>query len=330
MDMQLGDRFRVTLFGESHGQIVGSLVTGMPSGVMVDTAQIEVDMVRRSTSNQHGSGRKEGDEVEILSGTYDGITTGAPVLLLVRNQDHRSRDYSFLPHMPRPGHADYPQWVKSSGVADLRGGGTASGRLTVGLVASSSLLTPLIDDLGWDISARTFSVGGSNSPDEWASLIERTRNEGDSLGSAVELKVTGLEIGLGEPWFSGLEPVLAKGLFAIPGVRGVEFGRGFSSSLMRGSEHNDAWQLSDDKVTQGGDEPDGALGGLSTGAPLVARVYFKPPSSIGLPQQTLHLPSGEMRTLSLEGRHDPVISFRAEPVVEAVARILLYDLHMMN
>ena len=320
MRMSLGENMIVTLFGESHGPAVGALIEGMPANIEFDLEQLIIDMVSRRPGSGLASKRKESDDVEILSGVNDGKTTGMPILLLIRNQDVRSKDYSFLPYQPRPGHVDHPINIKTGGAADLRGGGSFSARLTAGLVAASSISRNIIPD-DWKIEATVGALGGLEG-DEGIALAEQARKAGDSLGSRVDLVITGLPIGLGEPWFDGLEPALARALMAIPAARAVEFGRGVKAGEMRGSQHNDKWGEGM-KLDEGAD---GALGGMASGAPIHVRITFKPPSGISLPQETFNQISGMMEELAIKGRHDPVIAPRARPVVEAVARLVIADL----
>jgi len=342
MGMSLGDSVRVTLFGESHGTAVGAFLEGVPPGIPIDIETLIEDLQRRRPGRRLLSARAEPDHCEILSGVYEGQTTGYPILLLVRNQDAKSRDYGFLPNQPRPGHADLPEAARTGGAADLRGGGANSGRLTLGLVAAGSLVREALGEV--TVDAHCSQIGSISAEfhgepegeactilncndvaaaESMLDLVKSLRKAGDSIGSTVEARVCNLPLGVGEPWFEGLEPALARGLMAIPGARGVEFGRGRESVTMHGSEHNDAWGPEQIPI---GDDADGALGGMATGAPLRIRVHFKPPSSISVPQMTLHLPSGEMRELQIGGRHDPVLAPRATPVVEAVCRLIIADL----
>ena len=342
MGMSLGDSVRVTLFGESHGTAVGAFLEGVPPGIPINVETLIEDLQRRRPGRRLLSARAEPDDCEILSGVYEGQTTGYPILLLVRNQDAKSRDYGFLPNQPRPGHADLPEATRTGGAADPRGGGTHSGRLTLGLVAAGSMVREALGDVTVDahcsqigpISAEferepegeactILNCNDVEAAESMLNLVKSLRKEGDSIGSTVEARVSNLPLGVGEPWFEGLEPALARGLMAIPGARGVEFGRGRESVTMHGSEHNDAWGPEQIPI---GDDADGALGGMATGAPLRIRVHFKPPSSISVPQMTLHIPSGEMRELQIGGRHDPVLAPRATPVVEAVCRLIIADL----
>jgi len=320
MKMSLGENLVVTLFGESHGPAVGALIEGMPPNIQPDFDVLIQDMISRRPGSGLASKRKETDEVEFLSGIYEGKTTGMPILLLIKNKDVRSKDYSFLPHQPRPGHVDFPINAKTDGAADLRGGGSFSARLTAGLVAASSLTRKLIPD-DWQIEAKVGALGGKEG-EAGIQLAEEARKKGDSLGSRVDLVISGLPVGLGEPWFDGIEPALARGLMAIPAARAVEFGRGVYAGEMRGSEHNDKYG-ENMKLSSGAD---GALGGMASGAPIHVRITFKPPSGISIPQDTYNQTTGIIEELAIKGRHDPVIAPRARPVVEAVARWIIADL----
>ena len=320
MRMSLGENMIVTLFGESHGPAVGALIEGMPPNIELDSDQLIADMISRRPGSGLASKRKETDDVEIMSGVHAGKTTGMPILLLIRNEDVRSKDYSFLPNQPRPGHVDHPINVKTEGAADLRGGGSFSARLTAGLVAASSISRSLIPE-EWTIEATVGALGGLEG-EEGIAMAEQARKDRDSIGSRVDLVISGLPVGFGEPWFDGLEPALARGLMAIPAARAVEFGRGVSAGEMRGSQHNDKWG-ENMTLSEGAD---GALGGMASGAPIHVRITFKPPSGISLPQETFNEISGLMEELVIKGRHDPVIAPRARPVVEAVARLVIADL----
>ncbi len=348
--MRLGDEIAVTLFGESHGGLVGALVEGIPSGIAIDAELLANDLSLRKPGSELASKRKEDDECHILSGINDGYTTGWPVLLVIANKDVRSSDYSFLPNHPRPGHADLPELVRSKGYSDLRGGGANSARLTAGLVAASSICRPIEESSNWLVEAHVHSIGevvskgieslplgdgeswnrircrDEDAALEMINLVEQMKRESDSIGSSVELRISGLPIGFGQPWFEGIEPALSHALMAIPAARAIEFGRGTGASKMRGSEHNDVWVSTSEGPNLGGKKPDGALGGMATGADIFVKVHFKPPSSISREQETLNLESGESESLQIIGRHDPVIAPRAVAVVESVARLVLSDL----
>ncbi len=348
--MRLGDTLTVTLFGESHGLVVGALVEGVPPGIKIDAKSLVDDLSKRRPGGHLASKRNEDDECHIMSGVNEGFTTGWPVLLVIANKDVRSSDYSFLPDHPRPGHADLPELVRSKGHSDLRGGGGNSARLTAGLVAAASICRPIEDNSNWKVEAHVRSIGDVvssgietlpiGSGEEWERtrcrdqvaaremvlLVEKMRSKRDSIGSSVELRISGLPLGFGEPWYDGIEPALAKALMAIPAARAVEFGRGTKASQMRGSEHNDAWSESDGVPKPKEIRADGALGGMATGGDLFVIIHFKPPSSIAQAQNTLNLASGEEEELVVLGRHDPVIAPRAVAVVESSARLVLSDL----
>jgi len=359
--MRLGDDLRVTLFGESHGTCVGALVEGIPPGTKIDLEALSDDLKLRKPGRKGVSPRSESDECEILSGVYQGKATGWPIVLIARNSNVRSSDYRFLPDHPRPGHADMVESIWSEGSFDPRGGGSQSARLTLGLVAAGSQVRAILNKSGWSCCAHLSRVGdisakplmqldrvksleeGSlmaklNCRDPEAAtqmldFIDKTRKEGDSLGSVVELIIEGIPIGVGDPWFDGIEPSLSRGLMAIPGARAIEFSDGVRSSEMRGSESNDMWLPGEESPTLEGaetGEADGALGGRSTGAPIRVLVHFKPPSSFPREQFTLHLPSNERKELRVGGRHDPVIGPRAAPVVEAVAMLVICDLGIIG
>ena len=361
MGMGLGDKLRITLFGESHGKCVGVLIEGMPPGTEIDNEKLANDIKNRRPGRKGLSTRKELDECEILSGVHEGVATGWPILLITKNSDVKSSDYSFLPDQPRPGHADMVEYIRSGGVNDPRGGGSQSARLTFGIVAAGSQVRNMLENVGWKCEAHLLRVGKisakqllelnkESSPERSVNMeklnckdkeaaekmsdyLEEIRMSKDTIGSVVELLIEGLPIGLGEPWFDGLEPSLARGLMAIPGARAVEFSHGVNSSLMRGSEHNDEWINGEEKPTlknSGKKLVDGALGGRSTGSPMSIKIHFKPPSSIPREQFTLHLPSNEIRSLKVGGRHDPVLGPRAVPVVEAVAMLIIADLGIIG
>ncbi len=361
MGMTLGDRLRVTLFGESHGECVGALIEGVPPGTPINPKTLAKDLASRKPGRKGLSQRNELDDCEILSGIYEGSATGWPILMLARNSDKRPSDYDFLPDHPRPGHADMVESIRAGGANDPRGGGSHSARLTLGLVAAGSQIRVLLKKADWTCHAHLHSVGNlcarplfeldrtsqlnsdsnmgrlncrdSDAASQMSSLLESVKLERDTIGSVVELIIEGLPLGVGEPWFDGIEPALARGLMAIPGARAVEFSHGFESSKMRGSENNDVWlQDSESPRLEGAEtgDADGALGGRSTGAPIRVLIHFKPPSSLPKEQFTLHLPSNEVRPLKVGGRHDPVIGPRAAPVVEAIAMLVLCDLGMMG
>jgi len=351
MGMRLGDSLSLVLFGESHATGVGVLIEGLQPGVPIDLKSIERDLERRKPGRKGLSQRSESDTPKVLSGVHEGFSTGWPLVLFAENSDVRSSDYGFLPDHPRPGHADLVEQVRTGGKADLRGGGSHSGRLTWGLVAAGSVVNPILDSFDCSVFSHMAALGedeaddlanlltseitenmsrlncmDSNAADRFVDRIDILRKEKDSLGSRVDVIVRGLPIGIGDPWFDGIEPALSKGLFGIPAVRAVEFGYGVRSSLMRGTEHNSVWESSKNNTPIQSEGGDGAIGGITTGSDIRISVHFKPPSSIPTAQNTLHLPSGELRPLVVGGRHDPVLAPRATPVVQGVVRFLIADL----
>ena len=330
---------------------MGALVEGMPGGLQVDEATVQAAMALRKTGGTYSSKRKEDDVVEWRTGVSGGQTTGEPIEVHIANSDARSSDYSFLPDHPRPGHQDMVMMKRTDGEADLRGGGTSSARMTAPLVAVAAVVGGWLKQHGVQVEAHLGAVGDveaapmSDCPPRWANetcqqlrcrdptaaermagLIDRTRRERNSIGSRVDLRVSGLPLGLGEPWFDGLEPAMARAMMAIPAARGVEFGHGFAVQTMHGSDHNSPWGGTAEQPVLLGDRPDGALAGLSTGSPVNVRVAFKPPSSIPQSQTTLNLKTNQQEPLLVKGRHDPVLGPRAVAVVEAMALLVAGDL----
>ena len=351
MHMHLGERIRLTLFGTSHGPRVGAFLNGVPAGIEIDNQALELAMASRRPGGRYASKRKEPDAVEFLSGILDGKTTGEEIEISIANKDAKSRDYSFLPAHPRPGHQDMVMHKRTGGEADLRGGGSSSARLTAALVAAAALLSPLLNRLDIVCEAHVGAIGQVEAremdqcPPRWENdackemrcrdpvaalamveTVEQHRMQRNSIGSRVDLKISGAPLGLGEPWFDGLEPALARAMISIPAARGVTFGRGFGVVNMTGKEHNDAWGGTPEHPMLTGDKPDGVLAGLATGSPIHVSVAFKPPSSIASEQHTLNLETGSIEPLVVGGRHDPVLGPRAVAVVESMAKLVLCDL----
>lgn len=316
-----GKQFRVSVFGESHGVAVGALVDGVPAGLPLSESDFEKDISRRAARGGFTSERKEADTPHILSGVFDGHTTGAPLCVVFRNSDVHSSDYDFLSSTPRPGHADYPAHIKFDGFEDYRGGGHFSGRLTLPIVAAGVVAKKVIGS-AVDIRAEVCELAGSRERENWQRLLEAARAEGDSLGAVVSCQVDGLPIGLGEPFWDGMESLLSHAVFSIPGVRGIEFGDGFEAARMRGSQHNDP--IGPEGPVKNGSG--GINGGLTNGASLCFRVAFKPTSSISKPQTTFNFVKECEQSLSVGGRHDVCFALRAPVVVEAMCAIVLADL----
>lgn len=316
-----GKQFRVSVFGESHGVAVGALIDGVPAGLPLSESDFEKDISRRAARGGFTSERKEVDTPHILSGVFDGHTTGAPLCVVFRNSDVHSSDYDFLPSTPRPGHADYSAHIKFDGFEDYRGGGHFSGRLTLPIVAAGVVAKKVIGS-AVDIRAEVCELAGSRERENWQRLLEAARAEGDSLGAVVSCHVDGLPIGLGEPFWDGMESLLSHAVFSIPGVRGIEFGDGFEAARMRGSQHNDP--IGPEGPVKNGSG--GINGGLTNGASLCFRVAFKPTSSISKPQTTFNFEKECEQSLSVGGRHDVCFALRAPVVVEAMCAIVLADL----
>lgn len=350
----LGKAFTVTCFGESHGRCVGVVIDGCPSGLRIDESDIQMEVDRRVPRDESlVSGRIEEDKVEILSGIHRGYTTGAPITALVWNRDFMPRDYEELADKPRPGHADYPANVKFGGFSDLRGGGRWSGRMTVTLVMAGAVAKKLLNLHKVEVLAYTSKVGNVEAskvsvdeirantytnPIRTADLkivekmveeILNAKSRGDSVGSIVDFIALNVPVGIGEPFFDPLDGDLAKGLFTIPGVKGVEFGLGFKSSTLYGSENNDEYRIKDGRIVTSTNNSGGILGGMSNGMPITGRVAFKPPPSIARKQKTIDLKRLENVEIAIGGRHDPCIAPKAVPVVESVISIILVD-HMLR
>ena len=321
---RFGNKFSLSLFGESHGPAVGVVIDGVKPGLPLSAEDFEADIARRRSGAAGTTPRREPDVPEILSGIYEGHTTGAPLTLVFRNTNTHSEDYALFSQMPRPGHADYVAGVKFGGFEDPRGGGHFSGRMTLPLVAAGVVAKKM---LSCAFSTAVVEVGGSTDPSAWPALLEEASQEGDSLGGIVECRVSGVPAGLGEPFFDTVESLVSHLAFAIPGVRGVEFGDGFAAARLRGSEHNDPLSPTDSGLlAPTSSHAGGVNGGLTNGGDILFRVAFKPASSIRKPQETWNLAKGAPDTLVCPGRHDTCIALRGAVVVEAAAAIVLADL----
>jgi chorismate synthase len=317
-----GRIFRVTLFGESHGAGVGVTIDGCPPGIPVSEEDFEKDLARRRGGARGTTPRKERDKPQVISGIYNGFTTGSPVALFFENANTRSSDYNFR-DVPRPGHADFVAEKKYKGFTDLRGGGHFSGRLTVNLVAAGVIAKKVLGEV--NIHATLLEAGGSKDIEK---AVEEALKAGDSVGGLVECRVTGLPAGLGEPFFDSVESLISHAVFAIPAIKGIEFGSGFKAAAMRGSEHND--DFIDPKGTTETNHAAGINGGITNGNDIVFRVAVKPTSSISKPQETFNFRTGKRETLQVKGRHDACIALRVPPVLEAVTAIVLADLILIN
>jgi len=353
MGDSLGKLFIITSFGESHGKCVGTIIDGCPAGLPIteEDVQREVDK-RKPGASVAATERAEEDKVEILSGIFNGISTGAPICLLIWNKDVDSSEYEKMRFLPRPGHADYTAFVKYGGFNDFRGGGRFSGRVTATFVMAGAIAKKLLSVVGIEVLAHTIEVGGIKAEprgfdeikenveksllkcadleaaEEMARVIEKVKEKDDSIGGIIEGIALNVPVGLGEPVFDTLEGDLAKALFAIPAVKGVEFGSGFSSARKTGSENNDSFTIRGNKIVTVTNNAGGILGGISNGMPMVVRVAVKPTSSIAKSQQTVNIKSMEGASLVVKGRHDICIAPRAVAVVEAMMAVTLCDFTM--
>jgi chorismate synthase len=320
---RFGRIFNIQVFGESHGNAVGVLIDGVPPGICLSEKQFLKDMKRRKPGAVGTTSRIEKDSVNIVSGVYDNFTTGAPLLLMIENKNASPRDYDVKMGHFRPGHSDFTAFIKSKGFFDNRGGGHFSGRLTAGLVAAGVVAKKIIPKM--EIDCKILSIGGAEDYDE---LLLKAQNEGDSLGALLECTVKNVPIGLGEPFFDSVESVISHLLFSIPGIKGVEFGCGFASAGMRGSEFND--MILDASGNAKTNNAGGINGGISNRNPIVFRVAARPTSSISKPQETFNLGNNKIETLQITGRHDVCFGLRLPPVIEAVTAIVLADLFLLN
>ena len=324
-----GTRFRLTTFGESHGATIGGVVDGMPAGIAIDTELVRHEMERRRPGSQRlVSARKESDEVEFLSGIYEGVSTGAPIAFLIRNEDCRPQDYDELRDLFRPGHADYT-YEQKYGIRDHRGGGRSSARETACRCVGGALAKMLLKGHGIDVQARLLQVGTETEPDAMQALIEKVRAEGDSIGGIVGCTINGCPAGLGEPVYGKLHAALGAAMLSINACHGFDYGDGFQGIALRGSEYNDAFTFRDGIVCTVTNHSGGIQGGISNGAPITMRAMFRPTPSIGKEQQTVTRDGREV-TLTIKGRHDPCVAVRAVPVVEAMAAMTIADFLLLQ
>jgi chorismate synthase len=318
-----GKIFRVSLFGESHGEVVGVTIDGCPAGLALTTAEFAEELARRRSGKPGTTPRSESDNPEILSGVFDGFTTGAPVTVITRNSDKRSSDYDEHRFIPRPGHADFTSHVKYSGFSDYRGGGHFSGRITWGLVVAGVLAKKIISPA--IATAKLISAGGTTDIDK---AVSAAMAKNDTIGGVVECRVEKLKAGLGEPFFMSVESVLSSILFSIPAIKGVEFGAGFMAAGMYGSEHNDP--IADVSGKTLTNNAGGINGGITNGNSIIFRIAVKPASSTGVSQSTVDLRTGKMVDLTVRGRHDTLIALRVPVIAESAAAIALADLLMID
>ena len=355
MSSTFGENLKLSIFGQSHGAAIGMTLDGIPAGLPVDFEKLQVFLNRRAPGqNDWSTPRKEEDRPEFLAGILDGYTCGAPIAAVIRNNNTKSKDYSNLYDIPRPGHADYTAQVKYGGFQDVAGGGHFSGRLTAPLCIAGGLCKQWLEEMGIRIGAHIVQIGlekadrfnfltpeldqiGTNFPTltqndaaKFQSFIAKARSEGDSVGGRVECAITGLPAGIGEPMFGGVESRIAQIVYGIPAVKNIGFGLGDSFAIVPGSESNDAYTVEKGEIQTLTNHCGGILGGITNGMPVIFDVTFKPTPSISRQQQSISLSKGEVVPLEVKGRHDPCIVPRAVPVVEAAAAIAIYDLILGN
>jgi len=318
-----GRNFKISIFGESHGPEVGVIIDGCPPGIPFSWEDFETDLARRKSGAKGTTPRKESDTPRLISGIYQGHTTGAPLTILFENSDTRSGDYTDFADIPRPGHTDFTARKKYSGFNDPRGGGHFSGRITIGLVAAGVIARKIIAPV--EVKARLAEVGGEQDIEH---AVGKAIASNDSIGGIVECKVNNMPMGFGEPFFDSLESLISHMVFSIPGIMGIEFGTGFDSARMRGSEHNDSFISVDGRTKT--NHAGGINGGISNGNPLVFRIAVKPTSSISKKQKTINMTTGEMVDMEIKGRHDVCIALRVPVIVEAATAVVLADLFLLN
>ncbi|MBQ7548241.1 MAG: chorismate synthase [Clostridia bacterium] len=355
MSCSFGKKFRLTVFGQSHSKAIGAVIDGIPAGVRLDEEKIKALLSRRAPGkNAYSTKRREADEYEILSGTVDGMTCGAPLCAVIYNTDARSGDYEKLKTLPRPSHSDYAAYIKHHGFNDVRGGGNFSGRMTAPLCFAGAVAMQILESRGIYIGAHIKSIAGiedrafspvdvsaaelenvkkkdfpvldDEAGERMKAEIEKARAELDSVGGVIECAVTGLPAGIGEPMFDGVENVVSRAVFAVPAVKGIEFGLGFASSELRGSENNDPFTVSDGRVLTETNNSGGILGGITSGMPVIFRAAVKPTPSVGIEQGTVNLETNSPARLVTGGRHDPCIVPRAVPCIEAAAALAIINL----
>lgn len=353
-----GNKLKISLFGESHGEVIGVVIDNLPPGIEIDMEYIKKQMARRSPGKSNLTTRRtESDTVKILSGEFNGKTTGAPLCSVIYNEDKTSKDYITLKDNMRPGHSDYPAYIKYKGFNDYRGGGHFSGRITAPLLFAGALAMSILEkykkiyiashiqsiynieddkislinyeaDYFNYLKEMDFPVLSSEKGELMKSQILLAKEQGDSVGGIIETIATNMPAGYGEPFFSSVESRIAQMIFSIPAVKGIEFGEGFDITKMKGSQSNDTYYINEEKISTNTNHNGGILGGITNGMPIIFRTAIKPTSSISLPQDTVNVTTNENTIITIEGRHDPCIAQRAVPVIEGATALVLLDLMM--
>ncbi|MEL3957484.1 chorismate synthase [Caldifermentibacillus hisashii] len=355
----MGNKLKLSIFGESHGPAIGITIDGLPPGVAIDMDKVLAEMDRRKPGKSLlSTTRKENDTPEIISGFFNGYTTGAPLTAIIRNSDQRSKVYEDIKNLMRPGHADYPAFVKYGGFHDYRGGGHFSGRITAPLVFAGAIAKQILAEKGILVGAHVKSIRHIHDKSfqdvevnqalfdelkkqelplidgekrtEIEEVILQARKDMDSVGGTIECTVVGIPAGIGDPFFNSVESVLAHLIFSVPAVKGIEFGKGFEMTKLRGSETNDAYYYEGDEVKTYTNNNGGITGGITNGMPVLFTVAIKPTSSIAKKQQTINIAEHKNTDLVVKGRHDPCIVPRAIPVIEAVTALGILDLMFIS
>ncbi|HEX9026950.1 MAG TPA: chorismate synthase [Clostridium sp.] len=350
-----GNKLKVSIFGESHGVGIGITIDGLPSGIEINMEDVMREMARRAPGKSNlSTARKEADSPEVLSGFFDGKTTGTPLCAVIRNADMHSKDYGKLKDLMRPGHADYPGFVRYNGFNDYRGGGHFSGRITAPLVFAGAICKQVLESRGINIGSHVKSIGNiqdksfyevelnkelleelkvkelplltPEKEEEMRNTILEAKKDQDSVGGTIECTVLGIDAGIGNPFFDSVESTLAHLMFSVPAIKGIEFGKGFSMSERRGSECNDEYYYDGNKVKTYTNNNGGITGGITNGMPILFKVGIKPTPSISKTQRTIDIAEDKGADLEIQGRHDPCIVQRAVPVIEAVTAIGILDL----
>lgn len=351
MSSIMGEKLKISIFGQSHSEAIGCVIDGLPAGIKLDMEKISAFMARRTPGNSPlSTTRKEADTPRILSGVVDSYTCGAPLCMCIENTDTRSSDYADIKKCPRPSHSDYPYFIKTDGFNDIRGGGHSSGRLTAPLCFAGAIAIEILKEKGIEVVSHIKSVGdicdrpfdptNIEAPidlsfpvldvargAEMKELIESVSKEGDSVGGVIECAITGVSAGLGDPMFDGIENRIAKNIFAVPAVKGIEFGSGFDITRLKGSQAADCYFYDENgNIKTKTNHNGGILGGITNGMPIVFSCAVKPTPSILKPQETIDLEARKNTVLTIRGRHDPCIVLRAVPVVESVAALTILDM----
>ena len=351
MKNTFGNSLMITIFGESHGPYIGATLDGLAPGITVDEDYIKSQLSLRRPSGKISTARVEADEYEIVSGLFNGKTTGTPLTIIIPNKVQHSKDYDTMARVARPGHADYTAYCKYHGYEDFRGGGHFSGRITAAIVAAGAIVNLALKEKGIEIGTHIYSCGGvkdapfSNLPmqitevnskafaliddsvkEPMLAMMEAVAGEGDSVGGVLETAITGMPKGVGEPWFDTVEGVLSHAIFSIPAIKGIQFGAGFDMVDMKGSEYNDPLRVENETIVTTSNNNGGINGGITNGMPIVFRSAVKPTPSIYKEQKSVDFINGKNEDLSIQGRHDPAIIHRARVVVDSVSALVMYDL----